>query len=217
MGGSATTSEPAGRMVYSDLQVNHLVAVLPVCVAFLFRDIRPGLAGLLLGASTSIKVMPAPIAMAFLLPLALSTAGRFITGIMIGLIPVIVFAALDPLAFFNNAVLFQIVRPPSPAGLLSNMPSTTIWLLRTGFLASFLATAAAALIREWSIARRMVAYVVFTMLLLLLSQTNQDNYWLWWIPLFLPPLFAERVAPPSVFEVSVEGAVRQFEAPIECG
>ena len=63
----------------------------------------------------------------------------------------------------------------------------------------------------------MVAYVVFTMLLLLLSQTNQDNYWLWWIPLFLPPLFAERVAPPSVFEVSVEGAVRQFEAPIECG
>jgi hypothetical protein len=114
--------------------------------------------------------------------------------------PIIVFAALDPLAFFNNAVLFQIVRLPSQTSLLLNMPFTIILLLRMGFVATFLATAAAALIRDWSIDRRMMAYVVLTMLLLLISQTNFDYYWLWWIPLFLTLLCSGWVAPPSALE-----------------
>jgi hypothetical protein len=171
-------------------QVNDLVAVLPVCVAFLVWEKHPGLAGLVLGASASVKIMPAPIAMALLLPLSLSRAGRFVTGIIVGLIPIMVFAAMDPPAFFNNVVLFHVVRPSSPASLLSDMPPTILLLVRLGFMAAFLFTTAAALIRSWSIECRMLAYLVLTIFLLLTSQTNFDNYWLWWIPIFLPLLCA---------------------------
>ena len=178
-------------------QVNDLVAVLPICVAVLVWDRRPGLAGLLLGVSGSIKIMPAPIAMALLLPLALPTARKFVAGIAIGLIPVVVFAALDPSAFFNNVVLFEIVRPSSPGSLLLGIPFIVIWSLRIAFAATFLATAAASVIGDWSIHYRMTAYVMLTIVLLLTSQINQDYYWLWWIPVFIPLLCAKSVARAS--------------------
>ena len=167
-------------------QGNDLVAALPICVAFLVWDRRPGLAGLLLGASASIKILPAPIAMVLLLPLSLPTARRFVTGIAVGLVPVMVFAALDPPAFFNNVVLFHIVRPSTPNSLLLGMPSTVIRFLRIGLVATVLTTAAVGVIRDWSINRRMMAYVVLTIVLLLTSSSNFDNYWLWWIPIFIP-------------------------------
>jgi hypothetical protein len=183
-------------------QTNDLVAVLPVCVAFLISDRRAGIAGLLLGVSASIKIMPAPIAMALLLPrhLHLQRAGRFVMGIAIGLIPVMVFAALDPVAFFNNVVMFHFVRPASPASLLLDVPSSVIWSLRVLFASTFLVTAVTAAILDWSTDRRMTAYVVLTMALLLTSQTNFDNYWLWWIPLFIPLLCRGRGARPFAAE-----------------
>jgi hypothetical protein len=166
-------------------QVNDLVAVFPICVAFLVWNTHPGLAGLLLGASASIKILPAPIAMALLLPRALPTARRFVGGIAVGLMPIIVFAALDPTAFFNNVILFEIVRPPSPSSWLLGMPSTVMWALRIGFVAAFLATVVAAEVHNWSIDRRIMAYVALTCLLLLASNTNYGWYWLWWIPPFI--------------------------------
>jgi uncharacterized membrane protein len=182
-------------------QANDLVAVLPICAAFLIWDKRSGLAGLLLGASASIKIMPAPIAMALLLPLGLQTARRFLIGIAAGLTPIVVFAALDPPAFFNNVVLFEMVRPSSQTSLLFDMPSSVIWALRSGFAVIFLTTAAAALIRHWSVDRRIVAYVVLAMALLLLSQLDMDNYWLWWIPLYLPFLCAGPVMTTNTVDV----------------
>jgi len=151
----------------------------------------------------TIKIMPAPIAMVLLLPLGLPTARRFVAGITIGLVPIMVFATLDPSAFFNNVALFNIVRPSSPASLWSGMPSTVIWLLRIGFVGTFLATAAAAVIRDLSIDRRMTAYVVLTIVVLLTSQTNFDNYWLWWIPPYLTLLCAGWMRPSS--EISRDG------------
>jgi hypothetical protein len=186
-------------------QGNDLVAVLPICVAFLVWDRRPGLAGLLLGASASVKIMPAPIAMALLLPLGLPTARRFVTGIVVGLIPVMVFAALDPPAFFNNVLLFHILRPTTPNSLLLDTPPNAIWFLRIGFVVSFLVTAGGAVIRDWSIDCRMMAYVVLTMIFLLTSPSNFDNYWLWWIPLFLPLLCAGWVVHPPRWRLSDTG------------
>jgi hypothetical protein len=181
-------------------QTNDLIAVFPVCVAFLISDRRAGLAGLLLGVSASIKIMPAPIAMALLLPRHLPRAGRFVTGIAIGLIPVVVFTALDPVAFFDNVVMFHFVRSTSPASLLLDVPPSVIWSLRVLFASTFLVTAVTAAILDWSTDRRMTAYVVLTMALLLTSQTNFDNYWLWWIPLFIPLLCRGRGARPFAAE-----------------
>jgi uncharacterized membrane protein len=178
-------------------QTNDLIAVFPVCVAFLISDRRAGLAGLLLGVSASIKIIPAPIAMALLLPQRAPMARRFVIGIAVGLVPIMLFAALDPAAFFNNVVLFHIVRPPSPASLMPSVPSAVIWSLRVLFTATLIVTAATAVMRDWSIDRRIVAYMVLTMSLLLISQNSFDNYWLWWIPLFLPLLCRGRVARPS--------------------
>jgi hypothetical protein len=137
------------------------------------------------------------------LPLELPTARRFVTGIVVGLIPVIVFAALGPLALFDNVVLFHIVRPPSSASLLSGIAPSVVWPLRIGVTATALLTAATALICDWSIDRRILGYVVLTIVVVLTSQTNFDNYWLWWIPLYLPLLCAGRVAPATAITPNI--------------
>jgi hypothetical protein len=179
------------------VQANDLVPVLPMCVAFLVWNNRPGVAGLLLGVSASIKVMPAPLAMALLLPADLSMARRFVAGIAAGLVPTIAFVVWDPSAFFNNVVLFEIVRPNQPDSLLYDVSPTVVLLLRGGFVAIFLATAAAALAHRWSIVGRMTAYVALTIGVLLTSQLDMDNYWLWWIPFFIPLLCRGGVARAS--------------------
>jgi uncharacterized membrane protein len=63
-------------------QSNDLLAILPVCGAFLVWRRRPAFAGLLLGASASMKGLPSPVAMALLLPSSLPTARRFVAGII---------------------------------------------------------------------------------------------------------------------------------------
>jgi Glycosyltransferase family 87 len=173
-------------------QVNDLLAMLPICAAFLvWNSRRPGLAGLLIGVSASIKILPAPIAGAALLPRDLGAARRFVIGVIVGLIPIFLFTALDPLAFFNNVILFEIVRPPFQSSWLLHMPPGMIWLLRIAFFVSVLAMVSALLIRDASIDRRMIVYIILICLLLATSQINQDYYWLWWLPLFIPLLCAK--------------------------
>jgi hypothetical protein len=68
-----------------------------------------------------------------------------------------------------------------------------IWLLRIGFAVSFLAIVATAVIRDWPIDRRMRAYVVLIIGVLLTSHVSHNNYWLWWIPFYLPLLCAGQI------------------------
>jgi hypothetical protein len=174
-------------------QANDLLAILPICGAFLVWDRSPAIAGLLLGASASTKIFPSPIAMALLLPSRPPAARRFVAGIAVGLIPVMVFLAIDPPAFFNNVILFEIVRPSLPSSWVWRIPSMVIWLLRIGFAVSFLAIVATAVIRDWPIDRRMRAYVVLIIGVLLTSHVSHNNYWLWWIPFYLPLLCAGQI------------------------
>jgi hypothetical protein len=132
-------------------QSNDLLAILPVCGAFLVWRRRPALAGLLLGASASMKGLPSPVAMALLLPSSLPTARRFVAGIIAGLMPIMLFAAINPTAFFNNVVLFEIVRPSLPSSWVWQLPSAAVSWLRIGLVAGSgcLATVATAVIRDW--------------------------------------------------------------------
>jgi hypothetical protein len=187
-------ASPLVGMYVLVFQANDLLAILPICGAFLVWDRYPALAGLLLGASVSVKIFPSPVAMALLLPSDLPKAGRFVAGITGGLIPVMLFVAIDPAAFFNNVVLFQIMSPILPSSWVWQLPSTVVLLLRMGLVASFLVTVATAVIREWPIERRMRAYVVLIIGLLLISPHSHFYYWLWWIPFYLPMLCMGRIS-----------------------
>jgi hypothetical protein len=103
------------------------------------------------------------------------------------------FAAINPTAFFNNVVLFEIVRPSLPSSWVWQLPSAAVSWLRIGLVAGCLATVAIAVIRDWPIDRRMRAYVVLIIGVLLISHVSHDYYWLWWIPFYLPLLCAGQI------------------------
>ncbi len=166
-------------------QVNDLLAVLPIFVAFLVWQRRPGLAGLLLGISVSFKALPAPLAMLLLLPTARRDIVSYCAGIVVGLIPTAVFAAWDPVGFYNNVVLFNLVRPTVKMNWLAAVPPHVRLGLKVVFATTCLAVTAYGWVLRWSIERRMIAYVSLAIGLLLISPISADNYWLWWIPVLL--------------------------------
>lgn len=173
-------------------RVNDLLATLPVCLAFLVWRRRPGLAGLLLGASMSIKFAPAPLAMLMLIPHGPSAMRRYLLGIAAGLLPIVLIAALDVTAAFDNLVLFNLARPPRDSWLVLAPPMVAT-AVKAMFAIAVLAAGGLVWRQDWPMPRRMQAYTVMAIGLLLCSGLAMTNYWLWWLPLF-PLLLA---APPD--------------------
>ncbi len=102
--------------------VNDLVPVLPLLVALLVVERSPFWAGVLVGLSIAAKLMPGLAALPCLVP---ARGGRvhFAAGVVIGLVPIVPFAAAAPDAFFDNIVLFNLVRPIDDTSWLWGMPA----------------------------------------------------------------------------------------------
>jgi hypothetical protein len=86
------------------------------------------------------------------------------------------------------------VRPFLPSSWVWQLPSAVVSLLRIGLVANCLATVATAIIRDWPIDRRMRAYVVLIIGVLLISHVSHDYYWLWWLSFYLPLLCAGQIS-----------------------
>ncbi|HXP75577.1 MAG TPA: glycosyltransferase 87 family protein [Stellaceae bacterium] len=159
-----------------------LAAVVPLLAALLTMERRPALSGFFVGLSISAKLLPGVL----LLPCALPPAGRrcpYLIGVMVGLVPALVFVAMSPVDLYDNIVLFNTVRMPDSTSWLADAPAVAPSLARAVFVASL----AAACLFVWrkapSLPSRCGLLAGLTILAILSGPAAHHNYHLWWLPL----------------------------------
>ena len=159
-----------------------LAAVVPLLAALLTLERRPALSGLFVGLSISAKLLPG----ALLLPCALPPAGSrrpYLGGVIVGLLPALLFVAMSPAEVYDNIVLFNAVRPPDSTSWLSYAPAVAPSLAKAVFVAGL----AAACLFVWrkvpSLPSRCGLLAGLTILAILSGPAAHHNYHLWWLPL----------------------------------
>jgi|GEM_PF-1381501 len=161
--------------------VTDLSAVVPLMAALLFVDRRPFATGLLVGLSTSTKLLPGALFVACCLP----SEGRraYLLGGVLGLLPALAFLLAGPQAFANNIVLFNVLRPTDTTSWLHYAPAG----LRTPAGAALALTLLASAVWAWrarpSLLDRIALACGCTLVALITGPISHRNYLLWWLPL----------------------------------
>jgi hypothetical protein len=174
--------------------VNDLVAVLPLLCALLVVERRPFWTGLLVGLSIAAKLMPGLAALPCLVP-ERGQRVHYAAGVLIGLVPIVPFAAAAPDAFFDNIVLFNLVRPIDDTSWLWGMPGFVAWIARGCALLGLAAIAAQIWKHPPALPERCAAIVLAVLVVFAVGPDMHHNYYLWFIP-FLAAL-AGRAAVPT--------------------
>jgi hypothetical protein len=163
--------------------VNDLVAVLPLLVALLLVERRPGWAGFLTGLSIAAKLMPGLAVLPCLVPWN-GQRGRFLAGVAAGLLPVAPFIIASPAAFIDNIVLFNALRPVDDTSWLWGLPDGAVMAARSA------AAAALGGLYAWLWRRppepdgRCAAAALAVLLVFVAGPDMHHNYYLWFIPFF---------------------------------
>jgi hypothetical protein len=161
--------------------VTALAAVLPLLLALRWADRRPALAGLMAGLSISTKLVPGLA----VLPCALPAPGgrvRFAVGVLLGLLPIVPFAAQAPEAFVANVLLFNTTRPIDDTSWLLGLPDIVVMMTRAAILALLLAITARVWRRPPSLDQRCALAALVSMAVLAVGPAMHHNYYLWFIP-----------------------------------
>lgn len=168
--------------------VNDLVPVLPLLGALLLLERRPFWSGLLVGLSLAAKLMPGLAVLPCLVP-APGARRRYGLGVVVGLLPILPFAAASPDSFAANILLFNALRPTDDTSWLYGLPGSVAAAARA---AAALALAGLYL-HIWrhppALAARCAAAALAILLVFAVGPDMHHNYYLWFIP-FLAPLAA---------------------------
>ncbi len=164
------------------LGATDLAAIVPLLIALLYLEKRPGLAGLCVGLSISTKLLPGVV----FIPCCLPTfhRGRYAAGIVLGLVPTLAFLALSPGALMYNTVLFSANRSvDSTSWLHWATPEVHLYTTIISALAVF-----GVAIYVWynrpTLAARSGLAVMCLLGVMLSAPIVHRNYQLWWLPLF---------------------------------
>jgi hypothetical protein len=160
--------------------VNDLVAVLPLLLALLLVEERPGWAGFLVGLSLAAKLMPGAALALCLVPGR--GRPRYFAGVVVGLLPILPFAVAAPDAFAANILLFNALRPIDDTSWLFGPPHWVVVLSR--------GVAAAALLGVWlrvwtrppGLDARCAWAIAAILLVFAAGPDMHHNYYLWFIP-----------------------------------
>jgi hypothetical protein len=161
--------------------VNDLGAVLPLLLALLVLERRPGWAGLLVGLAIAAKLMPGLAVLACLVP-ARGGRGRYLLGVLAGLAPIVPFAAAAPGALVDNIVLFNTLRPVDDTSWLLGLPVGVAGLARAVAVTGL----AALYVQMWrhppGLDGRVAASALAILLVFAVGPDMHHNYYLWFIP-----------------------------------
>jgi hypothetical protein len=174
--------------------VNDLVPVLPLLVALLLVERRPFWSGVLVGLSIAAKLMPGLAALPCLVP-APGGRWRYAVGVLVGLAPILPFAAAAADPFFGNIVLFNAVRPIDDTSWLLGMPVAVVMVARAAAVVALVALAAVVWMRPPDLGERCAAVALAVLLVFAVGPDMHHNYYLWFIP-FMTAL-AGRAAVPA--------------------
>lgn len=159
-----------------------LLAVVPMLAALLALEERPGLAGFWVGLSISAKPLPG----ALLVPCALPPAGRrapYLIGLIVGLVPTLVFLAISPVALYDNIILFNAVWPADHTSWLASAPAGMATAMKAIFVVTLLMLCVAVWRHPPSLATRCGLMGAITIFVVLSGPAGHHNYQLWWVPL----------------------------------
>lgn len=163
--------------------VNDLVAVLPLLLAFIVYERRPGWAGFLVGLSIAAKLMPGLAVLPCLLP-PQGVRGRFALGVLAGLLPIAPFAAAAPAAFADNILLFNTVRPIDDTSWLWGLPEAAVILTRAAGSVALLALYGWIWRHPPAPDARCAAAALAILVVFAAGPDMHHNYYLWFIPFF---------------------------------
>jgi hypothetical protein len=159
-----------------------LAAVVPLLAALLTLERKPALSGFWAGLSISAKLVPG----ALLVPCALPPADRrwpYIAGVVVGLIPALVFVAISPVAVYDNIILFIATHAPDSTTWLAFAPEAAQTVARAGFVVSLLAVSLFVWRKTPGLVSRCGILAAITQLAILSGPAAHHNYQLWWLPL----------------------------------
>jgi len=165
-----------------------IAAVVFLLASILFFGKRPLLAGFLIGASLATKPFPGLFFALSFFP----HAGRrhYVGGVLLGMIPMIVFLVASPGAFVANTLLFgTVIRSVDPTSWQYGLWRPLGVVAGGLFFGALVAAAAYVLLRRPTVIVRLSLYVALVIGALLSGPVNHGNYQIWWIP-FLVVLVA---------------------------
>jgi len=172
-------------MLPGDIYFNAVTDLAPtvfLLAAMALYQARPGVAGVMIGFSVAAKLLPGLLMVVCCFPA--SGRLRYVGGILLGLIPAIVFFLLAPSDFMQNIVWFVATRPIDTTSWLFGAPSYVIMTVRLGFVLFIGAVAFAVVWQPPDFFERCSLYVLCSVAALLVGPTTHNNYMLWWIPFF---------------------------------
>ena len=161
-----------------------LVPVVPLMLALLSWERRPGMAGLLVGLSIAAKLTPGALVAPCLLPPTWPARRRYVLGLALGLLPILPYASGAPSAFFDDIVAFNLVRASDASSWLMTMPAGVVWAAHGTLLLLPLAALVIVWRRPLTLFLRCGLCALLILASLLLGPSPHQNYHLWWLPLY---------------------------------
>jgi hypothetical protein len=172
-------------MLPRDLYMNgvtDLAAMVPLLIAMALYKDRPSLAGIMVGLSVSVKILPGFLFYVCWLPRV--GRSRYLGGLLLGLIPALVFFLWAPGDFMQNIVWFIATRPADTTSWLYGAPTSVVSSARLGFVIVLALICCTVLWRSPNFLTRCALNIVCIAATLLAGPVVHNNYMLWWIPLF---------------------------------
>lgn len=161
--------------------VTDLAPVVALLLALRHADARPTIAGLMVGLSISTKLMPGLI----MLPCAMPPRGgrgRYLCGVLLGLLPILPFAVAAPDAFAANILLFNLTRPIDDTSWLFGLSTVTVAIVRMAGAALL----SGIVIRVWCYPPRLDERCALATLAIIIvfavGPSMHHNYYIWFLP-----------------------------------
>jgi glycosyl transferase family 87 len=159
-----------------------LAAVLPLLAALALIERSSFWCGLCVGLSIATKLLPGAAMLPALIPA--SRRDLFVAGILVGLLPILPFAAWGPQDLWGNIVLFNLSRLPDSTSWLRTMPGSVASAAHLVFTAAMLATAIHVLHRKPTVMARAMLAAMLGIAAILAGPGAHHNYQLWWLPFY---------------------------------
>jgi hypothetical protein len=159
-----------------------LAAVLPLLAALALIERGSFCCGLCVGLSLATKLLPGAAMLPALIPA--TRRDLFVAGILVGLMPILPFAAAGPQDFWGNIVLFNMARLPDSTSWLQAMPGSIASAAHLAFAAAMLAAAIHVLLRTPPVLARALLAAMLGIAAILAGPGAHHNYQLWWLPFY---------------------------------
>lgn len=179
--------------------VTDLAAILPILLALRYGEERPMFAGVMVGLSIATKLVPGLVALPCALP-GPRYRKRYLTGVLIGLLPILPFFATAPDAFVANLLLFNMVRPVDDTSWLFGLSTIVAAAARIVVAVVLAAVTLAVWRRPPPLDQRCALMALAILAVFAVGPGLHHNYYLWFLPLLavLGGLAAIGAAPRTI-------------------